>query len=286
MGWRYQVPYLLSLGLEVIVLDMLGYGQTSSPDSVSEYTLKSMASHVAAVIKANTDQSVILGGHDWGSVFVWRMAMYYPDLTRAVFGFCVPYFQASPDTDTLEKVVQLLPNFQYQLSNRAGAVEAAVGDSPANLVAFMNGMFGGTTPEGEPVFDPEHGIHADRLARIGASPLLNQEMLDFYVEEYSRHGLRGPCNWYRMWELNSEDELAFARDHVDFKFKVPAMIVMAQKDPYLPPHLADGMENYFAAGLKKEVMDSSHWTLLEKPEECNKYIGDFITGVLAEGSKL
>lgn len=24
-----------------------------------------MASHVAVVIKANTDQSVILGGHDW-----------------------------------------------------------------------------------------------------------------------------------------------------------------------------------------------------------------------------
>lgn len=261
--------------------DMLGYRQTSAPESPGEYTMKKMTSHVAAVIKANTDQSVILGGHDWGAAFVWRMAMYYPDLVRAVFGFCVPYLPASPDTDTVEKLVQQLPNFRYMLSNKAGAVEAAVGDSPANMVAFVNGAFGGATREGEPVFDPENGVHADRLPRIGASPLLNQQMLDYYVKEFSRHGLRGPLNWYRTWELNAKDELAFAKDHADIKFKVPAMIVMAQNDGYLPPSLADGMENHFPAGLKKEVSESFHWTLIEKPEESNKHIGDFIANVLA-----
>ncbi|KAI4858543.1 hypothetical protein F4820DRAFT_442272 [Hypoxylon rubiginosum] len=40
MGWRYQVPHLLFLGLEVMVLDMLGYGQTSAPESLSEHTMK------------------------------------------------------------------------------------------------------------------------------------------------------------------------------------------------------------------------------------------------------
>lgn len=58
------------------------------------------------------------------------------------------------------------------------------------------------------------------------------------------------------------------------------MIIMVKNDEYLPPSLADGMENYFPASLRKEVIDSNHWTMIEKPEESNKYIGDFIESVL------
>ncbi|OTA84418.1 hypothetical protein M434DRAFT_36476 [Hypoxylon sp. CO27-5] len=282
MGWRYQVPYLVSLGLKVIVPDMLGYGQTSAPESPDEYTMKKMASHIATIIKANANQPVILGGHDWGAALVWKVTMYYPDLIRATFGFCGPYLLAPPDVTPLEEIFRDYPNFRYQLSIVAGAVEAAIGDSPEKLASFVNGALDGTTPEGEPLFDPQNGIHTNRLTRIGASPLLDQTMLDYYVQEHSRHGLRGPCNWYRAHELNSIDELVFFKDHADFKFKIPAMIIMAKNDEYVPPSLADGMENYFSAGLKKGVIDSKHWVIIEKPEESNKYIGDFIASVLGE----
>ena len=70
MGWRYQVPYLLSLNLQVVVPDMLGYGRTSAPESAEEYTLKKMSAHIATLIKEVTDQPIILGGHDWGAWFV------------------------------------------------------------------------------------------------------------------------------------------------------------------------------------------------------------------------
>lgn len=71
MGWRNQVPYLLSLNLQVVVPDMLGYGQTDAPDSHEEYTMKKMTAHMAQIIKQVTDQPIILGGHDWGALFVW-----------------------------------------------------------------------------------------------------------------------------------------------------------------------------------------------------------------------
>ena len=70
MGWRYQVPYLLSLNLQVVVPDMLGFGQTSAPEPAEEYTLKKMSAHIATLIKEVTDQPIILGGHDWGAWFV------------------------------------------------------------------------------------------------------------------------------------------------------------------------------------------------------------------------
>ncbi|KAJ3580017.1 hypothetical protein NPX13_g540 [Xylaria arbuscula] len=71
MGWRNQVPYLLSLNLQVVVPDMLGYGQTDAPDSYEEYTMKKMTGHMAEIVKQVTDQPIILGGHDWGALFVW-----------------------------------------------------------------------------------------------------------------------------------------------------------------------------------------------------------------------
>lgn len=282
MGWRFQVPYLASLGLQVIVPDMLGYGQTSAPDSPSEYTMKKMTSHIAALIKSNTDKRVILGGHDWGGAFAWRMAIYYPDLIQAVFSFCVPYAPPSPSFITPQDAVQHMPNFRYQLFIADGVVESALGNPQSKLPAFINGMFYGTTPEGHFIFSPDQSIHPDRLASVGASPYLDQDMVDYYVREYSRNGLRGPCNWYRTQRLNFEDELAFTNDGRELKLDIPAMIVMAEFDEYLPPSLADDQEKYFTVGLKKEVIASSHCILLEKYKECNQLVKNFASDVLGE----
>jgi soluble epoxide hydrolase / lipid-phosphate phosphatase len=76
MAWRYQVPYLQSLGLRVIVPDMLGYGRTSAPAPKEEYTLKKMSGHLKELVElvVGKGEKIILGGHDWGAALVWRMA--------------------------------------------------------------------------------------------------------------------------------------------------------------------------------------------------------------------
>jgi pimeloyl-ACP methyl ester carboxylesterase len=35
LGWRNQIPFLNSLGLRVIAMDMMGYGGTAAPEEVS-----------------------------------------------------------------------------------------------------------------------------------------------------------------------------------------------------------------------------------------------------------
>ncbi|KAI1639381.1 epoxide hydrolase [Biscogniauxia mediterranea] len=286
MGWRYQVPYLTSLGLQVIVPDMLGYGQTSAPEAFEEYTMKKMTAHIATLIKAETDQPVILGGHDWGGFFIWRMTMYYPELIRAVFSYCVPFTPPLPFVMTTEQLAERMPQFSYQIAFARGDVEAAVGKSPEKVLNFLNGIYGGRTPEGELIFAPEHGIYPERLSSVGPSPFVDPEMIAHYAKEFSRNGFRGPCNWYRTRELNGKDELPIAADYADFKFKVPAMIVMADLDSVLTPQLADGQEKYFAAGLKKELVEgASHWVMIQKPEESNKHLGDFLQTVLGDDLK-
>ncbi|KAI5918798.1 hypothetical protein F4810DRAFT_556950 [Camillea tinctor] len=179
-----------------------------------------------------------------------------------------------------------MPQFGYQISFARGDNEAAVGKSPEKILAFLNGLYGGRTPDGQAIFAPEHGLYPERLANVGPPPFVDAEMMAHYAKEYSRNGFRGPCNWYRTRELNGQDELPIAAEYADFKFKVPAMIVMAELDSVLVPSLADGQEKYFAAGLKKEVVaGASHWVMIQKPEESNKHLGDFLETVLGSDLK-
>ncbi|KAI0975991.1 Alpha/Beta hydrolase protein [Xylaria arbuscula] len=284
MAWRNQVPYLLSLNLQVVVPDMLGYGQTDAPDSYEEYAMKKMTGHLVELIKEVTDQPIILGGHDWGGLFVWRMAQYYPSLVRCVFSICVPYLPPSSVRLALPDLVAKMPNFTYQLQLASGKAEEIVAKSPERIRGFLNGLYGGTTPEGKPVFSVDVGVLEDNIDSIGQSPLVSKEMIDFYVQEFSRHGLHGPCNWYRTRDLNNVDEEAMAQDA--FKFPMPAMLLMADKDAALPPWMAIGQEKHFAGGLKLEhLTDCSHWAMIQQPEQVNKHIDDFIKSVLGDEIK-
>ena len=180
MGWRFQVLYLLSLGLQVIVPDLLGYGQTSAPDAFAEYSLKKMSAHMALLVREvvpdPSTHPVILGGHDWGAFLAWRLAIYHPDLFRGVFSFTIPFFPPVQTVVTLEEFVQQNPIFGYQLQNANGEAEAIGG---RHLRGFLNTMHGGVSPEGS-AFDPFVGLIEERLSNVGPSPLMTAEIFEHY----------------------------------------------------------------------------------------------------------
>ncbi|KAI1816807.1 alpha/beta-hydrolase [Poronia punctata] len=285
MGWRYQVPYLLSLNMQVVVPDMLGYGQTSAPYSAEEYTFKKMTAHIAQIVKQTTDQPIILGGHDWGGIFVWRFTQYYPELVRGVFSVCVPFSSPLSATIDLPTLVEKMPNFRYQLQLASGKAEEIVGKSPERLRKFINAIYGGKTPDGKGAFTTDEGVVEANIDNIGQSPLMSEEMTDFYVQEFARNGgIHAPCNWYRTRVLNSPDEIELAK--TPFKFPMPAMLLMADKDDALPTSMAANQHKHFAAGLKMDTLkDCSHWAMVQKPAKVNEHIGQFIKSVLGDEVK-
>ncbi|EKD12985.1 epoxide hydrolase [Drepanopeziza brunnea f. sp. 'multigermtubi' MB_m1] len=276
-GWRYQIPHLLSLGLRVVVPDMMGYAGTDAPESLTHYTYKRAADDLAALAQQLGLSSIMLGGHDWGGAIVYRVALHYPKLIKAMFSVCTPF--APPRKEFLD--VTVMPNFKYQVQLRGPEIEAEI-VGKEKLRKFLTAVYGGRTPEGEPGFTVAQGLLFDALPKITPGPLVSKEEMDFYVERYALKGIRGPLNWYRTQELNFEDEKLMAAEMEGFKFDIPTLFIAGARDEALPPSMSVGMDKWFRSLTRGEV-DASHWALWEKPAEVNRYIEEFLTGQISAG---
>ncbi|PQE05468.1 epoxide hydrolase protein [Rutstroemia sp. NJR-2017a BBW] len=282
-GWRYQVPALTAMNLRVVVPNMQGYSKSSSPQDLSNYTYKSAADDVAAIAGELGASSIILGGHDWGGAVVGRIALHYPQLISGFVSVCTPFFP--PRSSYVPMTV--LPNFKYQLHLKGPEVEAEI-VGQEKIRQFLNALYGGHGPNGEIGFTVSEGCLFENLPKLGPTPLLSKEELDYYVEQYSINGMRGPLNWYRTGELNFEDEKDIAKKFEEgFKVEIPSMYIAGKKDAALPPKMSEGMENLFGEGkLMRREVDTSHWALWEKPEEVNQYIKEFVETIVGGKSNL
>ncbi|KAL0932004.1 uncharacterized protein CTRU02_212957 [Colletotrichum truncatum] len=281
LGWRYQIPLFLSLGYQVVVPDCLGYGQTSSPQELGEFTLKSMSDDIKELSEhVAPGEQIILGGHDWGGALVWRVALWHPSLLKGVFSVCTPYNSPTTHWFDLADLIAAgkFQNFKYQLQLRGPEVESRL-TKAEDIRQFLQGIYGGRGSEGELAFTTDRGVVFENLGKIGPSPLLNDAEIEYYTENFAKSGLCGPLNWYRTRKLNYEEELPLAeeaqKEGKPIKVTPPSLFVLASKDAALPPAMAAGMDQHFEDLTRGEVK-ASHWALWEAPEEVNKQIKEWL----------
>jgi soluble epoxide hydrolase/lipid-phosphate phosphatase len=276
-GWRNQIPLLLSLNLRVVVPDMMGYGQTSAPQSLEHYTFKQTADDMAALAFHLNVPEIILLGHDWGGSIVWRIALWKPKLVSAVISICTPYDRPAKEFLSIEEVVKgKLPQFRYQLHLASGEVEERV-KTKEEIKQFLNALHGAKSKNGEVGFTSNGPIY-ENFAKLERTPLMDEDTLDYYAENFARNGMRGTVNWYRTRQLNFRDERELAKIK-DLKIRVPVLYVCATRDIALPPWMSRGMERNFTNYRRAEV-DAGHWALTQKSDECNQVIGSFLKEVL------
>ncbi|MCJ1291739.1 hypothetical protein MMC34_003284 [Xylographa carneopallida] len=175
---------------------------------------------------------------------------------------------------SLEDAVRTtLPQFGYQIHLASGEVEKVI-VSREQIRQFLNGMYGGHGPNGEILFNPKKGVIPENLPNIGPSPLLTKGEMDYYVNEYTNHGLGSTLNWYRTRELNYQEELTLEKSIID----VPVLFVQALNDNVLTPDLARGMEQYFPKLTRGEVK-AGHWALWQAPDQVNRMIREWLEHV-------
>ncbi|KAJ5497388.1 hypothetical protein N7463_009375 [Penicillium fimorum] len=267
MGWRYQIPMLVDMGLRVVAPDCLGYGRTDAPDEFSPYSHKSCAADIKALSTHLGETQIILGGHDWGAALAYRIALWHPELVSHLFTVCVPYARPMPQNVSIEDLVRnVTPHFGYQLQFKSGELEKVI-RSKDEIRQFLLALYGGRTEAGEFGFDANKGVLVETMGRLEISKLLSEEELEFYTNEFARSGIHGPLNWYRTRDVNYEDELAILGRVI----QVPTLFIQGLRDQALPPHLGKSMHKQVPRLTLKQV-NTGHWALWEKPEEVNEII--------------
>merc|ERR1712070_1314832 len=177
--------------------------------------------------------------------------------------------------------------WKYQWGSPDHPVEKCLGQDEGRIRKFLNGAYGGKAQSGKPFMSPQEGVDLSLVEKeeFGKTPLLDDEDMDFYVQQFTKTGFEGPCNWYRTRRLNWEQDQnipAATQNHLP----QPVLFIQAKYDGILIPKLSQGMEKAIPNLTRAEV-PASHWALWHTPEQTNDTIQKWIEGVVLGGkSKL
>lgn len=248
---------MVQAGHRVIVPSTPGYCETEAPRPFEYYTFKRIATDLVTIASSLGISKAIYIGHDWGSMIVQRVAMWFPDRVVAVGAICVPFIKCKSTFTSLEKMIERYPNFSYQLFFASPEAEKVL-STPNTIEKFLKGIF---RIKGDPrvtwntsdnileaIGDPSQG----RLWE-------NDGVWEYYLRSFQRKGtLRAPLTYYKTRELNFKDELELVDKA---KIQCPAMFIGAMEDRALPPSTWRGQG--WVPQLERYVVSTGHWCLVE-----------------------
>lgn len=282
-SWRHQLTHFAARGYTVAAMDVRGYGGSSKPHDIAAYTLRNLASDVAAVAEALGGGKAILFGHDWGAPIAWTTSVLYPQTITAVAGLSVPYIPMSdaPFTDLATQIYG--DRFFYQTYFQAeGVAEAEMeADVPAALRKVYFALSGGAPLNKWLDHKPVDAKLLEGMDDPNPYPAwMSDADLKVYADAFTAGGFRGPVNRYRAQRLDPAELTAIAGQPVT----QPAFFVAGERDAvraFIP-----GMDLYADPGAACAdfrgsviIPGAGHWVQQEAPAETNAALQAFLTAL-------
>ena len=279
-SWRHQIEPIANAGYRVIVPDVRGYGGSDKPNPVKAYAMQPLMDDIIGIIDACGEEKAILVGHDWGAPIVWTTAALNGSRVSAVVGLSVPY-RARPSVPLIELWKKIYEGrFFYQTYfQEEGVAEAELerdirlslrkiyfsisGDAPS-LDSWVNRPATATLLEG--FVDPP--VFPDWLT---------EKDLDYFVENFTSGGFRGPLNRYRNSERDFHDLPLMGVARV----KQPSCFIAGSKDvvrSFVPGRDGYAKVDELCDDLRicKIVEGVGHWVQQEAPKEVNSALLEFL----------
>jgi pimeloyl-ACP methyl ester carboxylesterase len=282
-SWRHQIAHFSKLGYQVAALDVRGYGGSSKPREIAAYSLRNLASDVAAAIDQLGDGSAILFGHDWGAPIVWNTALLFPNKVSAVAGLSVPYTPRR-EVPFIEMAKAMYKDrFFYQLYfQNEGVAEAELeADIPAALRKTYFAISGAAPLNKWLEHKPADAKLLDGM--IDPQPFpdwMSEQDLQVYVEAFRAGGLRGPLNRYRAYKNDFEEMAEFAGKPVT----QPSYFIGGERDAVRA--FVPGIDLYANPGIACTDFRGSvilpgigHWVQQEAPAAANAALEGFLQGI-------
>lgn len=279
--WIFQIRYFTTKGYGVVALDLLGYGETSAPDDVGNYRLKSMSDEVVQLLDSLQLQQVIGVGHDFGATLLSRLAAYHPQRwSTLVFLSVGPPSLGTPfDVDAINLMTKGILGFEMLGYIPFIAEDTAPAILEKHAESAMTLMFCRDAKEWDTWFHPlnkmKEFITHDRKLPIG--PWYIPDLQQHHIKAFSSSGgYEGASKWYRMWKnnLSAADEVGYE----GFKISQRALLIVPKES-----NQQREMLEAWVPQLKTVEVEAGHWVHLEREGETNaailKFLEDNVVGL-------
>lgn len=275
-SWRHQLHALADAGYHAVAPDQRGYGQTTAPEAIEDYTQMHMVGDVVGLVAALGEERAVIAGHDWGAPVAWNAAMWRPDVFRAVIGLSVPASDRSAVQPTLLFRQLFAETFFYILYFQTpGVAEHELQKDVRKTLRMF--LYSASGDSGDEIFAtlPKSASFLDQCEEPEKLPAwLTERDLDFYVAEFERRGFRGGLNWYRNMDRTWALSAAFQGGKID----QPALFISGDRDLIRANPVWEAQLRQVATDLREPVILAGigHWTQQEAPDPVNRAMIDFL----------
>ena len=266
-SWRYQLPALAQAGYRAIAPDQRGYGGSSRPEKIEDYDVTHLTGDLAGLLDALAIDKAIFCGHDWGGLVAWMMPLLHPTRVKGMIGVNTPFLPRSPIDPIVGMRALYGENMYIVYFQKPGAADAILAKDVGKTFRFFMRKGGMTAeqyakrPKEERNLELVNALQSDESKWPGEVVMTPQE-LQVFIDTFTRTGFTGGINWYRNFSRNWQ-----IMGPVEYKVRVPGLMIMAEDDVVLSPAMADGMERFVPDLEKVLIRRCGHWTQQEHPEE-------------------
>ncbi|RXH54886.1 alpha/beta fold hydrolase [Granulicella sibirica] len=249
LSWRDQMHMLAGMGFRVWAPNQRGYGRSSRPPRMEDYSIENLMADVAALIDASGARKVVLLAHDWGGIVAWCFVTRRLRPLEKMVIINVPHpicFARSA-----RRPSQMLRSWYAAAFQIPRLPEWAMARDGAKLVGDSM-----VRSSRAPERFPRDLVEATRAN--AAQPGALKAMIDWY-----RAFLRGGG-------LRRQAKLGFPR------IDVPTLLLWGEEDDFLAKYTTEGTEEFVSQLTLKFLPGVSHWVQQDAPEACNEAIRSFL----------
>lgn len=246
-SWRYQIREF-NKEYRVVAIDMRGYADSDKPKGVKNYTVEKLISDIRQIVPALGYEHCVLVSHDWGGALAWNFASYHPEMVSKLIVMNCPHGAAFQKF--IRKSWKQFKMSWYMFFFQMPFLPELM--FSINDYNAMKMIFTGS----------KGGVKSDST---------NQDDIEAYKYAASRQGgMTGPINYYRA-------ALRFPRIFGAMpKIEKPVLLIWGKPDMALSTELAE-LSRQYCNNIKIEyVENSSHWVQMDKPDEVNQLMRNFL----------
>ncbi|MDV6210005.1 alpha/beta hydrolase [Rhodococcus erythropolis] len=280
-SYRHQSAALTEAGFRAIALDMPGYGGTTRPEAVEDYTNDAVANRLIDLLDALGIDKAVFVGHDFGAPVAWTTALRHPDRVAGLVSLAVPYapdrFPAKPSTIYAAMARKHFLHIHY--FQEPGVAERELDARPREFLQRLFHALSGAYRYLDVWKNPSEGNgYLDVLPEAPALPWswLTEDDLDVYVKAFTATGLTGGLNWYRAYDANWERSADLDGAHVN----VPTLFVAGAEDPVIAmsgPKALDRMKDTVPDLRGVHLLGGAgHFVQQERASEVNELLISFL----------